>query len=32
MELITSDEFKKRLGGMGGYDTKDTGKIKYINK
>jgi putative molybdopterin biosynthesis protein len=32
MELITSDEFKKRLEDMGGYDTKDTGIIKYINK
>jgi putative molybdopterin biosynthesis protein len=32
MELITSDEFKKRLEDMGGYDTKETGRIKYINK
>ncbi len=32
MESITSDEFKNKLAEMGGYDTKDTGKIKYINK
>jgi putative molybdopterin biosynthesis protein len=32
MELIASDEFKKRLEDMGGYDTKDTGTIRYINK
>ena len=32
MELIASDEFKKRLDDMGGYDTQDTGKIRYINK
>jgi putative molybdopterin biosynthesis protein len=32
MELVTSDEFKKKLDDMGGYDTRDTGKLKYINK
>jgi putative molybdopterin biosynthesis protein len=29
MDLIKSLEFKKRLDALGGYDTRDTGKIKY---
>jgi hypothetical protein len=29
MELLRSEEFKKRLDELGGYDTRDTGKIKY---
>ena len=29
MDLINSDEFKQRLGQLGGYNTKETGKIKY---
>jgi len=29
MELLKSEEFKKRLEALGGYDTRDTGKIKY---
>ena len=29
MDLINSDEFKQRLEQLGGYNTKETGKIKY---
>ena len=29
MELIRSEEFRKRLDEIGGYNTKETGKIKY---
>jgi putative molybdopterin biosynthesis protein len=29
MELLTSPEFASRLSGLGGYMTKDSGKIKY---
>lgn len=29
LNLIRSDEFKKRLHEVGGYNTEDTGKIKY---
>jgi len=29
MELIASPEFASRLGGLGGYTTKDSGKIKF---
>jgi putative molybdopterin biosynthesis protein len=29
MDLINSDEFKQRLEQPGGYNTKETGKIKY---
>jgi putative molybdopterin biosynthesis protein len=29
MELLGSEEFKKRLEALGGYDTRDTGKVKY---
>ena len=32
MGLIRSAEFKERLEGIGGYNTKETGKIKYVNK
>ncbi len=31
MELLTSPEFASRLGELGGYNTKDSGKIKYVN-
>jgi len=31
LDLIRSDEFKKRLHDIGGYNTDDTGKIKYIH-
>lgn len=31
MALITSREFQERLEAIGGYDTKDTGKVKYVN-
>ncbi len=29
LEILRSEEFKKRLDELGGYDTRDTGKIKY---
>jgi putative molybdopterin biosynthesis protein len=29
--LISSDEFKRRLHVIGGYNTEDTGKIKYVH-
>lgn len=32
LDLIRSDEFKKRLHEVGGYNTDDTGKIKYIHE
>ena len=32
MELLTSTEFASRLGEMGGYNTKESGKIKYVNR
>ncbi len=32
MELIASPEFASRLGGLGGYTTKDSGKVKYVNR
>lgn len=31
LELIRSDEFKGRLHEVGGYNTEDTGKIKYVH-
>jgi putative molybdopterin biosynthesis protein len=31
LELIRSDEFKRRLHVIGGYNTEDTGKIKYVH-
>jgi putative molybdopterin biosynthesis protein len=31
MDLLTSTEFKSRLDELGGYNTKDTGKIKYVS-
>lgn len=31
MELITSPEFASRLNDLGGYNTADAGKIKYVN-
>ncbi|MCX7856887.1 MAG: molybdopterin biosynthesis protein [Deltaproteobacteria bacterium] len=30
-DIITSDDFKSRLQMLGGYETTDTGKIKYVN-
>jgi putative molybdopterin biosynthesis protein len=30
LDLIRSDEFKDRLHEVGGYNTEDTGKIKYV--
>jgi putative molybdopterin biosynthesis protein len=32
LDLIRSAEFKARLEEMGGYNTKETGTIKYVNK
>jgi putative molybdopterin biosynthesis protein len=32
MDLIRSPEFRARLEEMGGYNTKETGTIKYVNK
>ena len=32
LDLIRSAEFKARLVEMGGYNTKETGTIKYVNK
>jgi len=32
MDLILSEEFKKKLAGFGGYNTQDTGKVKYIQR
>jgi putative molybdopterin biosynthesis protein len=29
MDIVTSVEFAKRLNNMGGYNTKETGKVKY---
>ena len=29
MELLASAEFASRLSGLGGYSTKESGKIKY---
>jgi len=29
VDIINSDEFKKRIQEMGGYDTEETGGIKY---
>jgi putative molybdopterin biosynthesis protein len=29
MDIMTSGEFAKRLNDMGGYNTKETGKVKY---
>jgi putative molybdopterin biosynthesis protein len=31
MELLASPEFASRLSRLGGYTTKDSGKIKYVN-
>jgi putative molybdopterin biosynthesis protein len=31
MDLLTSAQFTGRLNELGGYTTKDTGKIKYVN-
>jgi molybdate-binding protein len=31
VDLIRSDEFKSRLKEVGGYNTDDTGKIKYVH-
>jgi putative molybdopterin biosynthesis protein len=31
MELLASPEFASRLSALGGYTTKDSGKIKYVN-
>jgi putative molybdopterin biosynthesis protein len=31
MDLFTSAEFASRLGELGGYSTKDSGKVKYVN-
>lgn len=31
MELLTSPQFTSRLEDLGGYNTKDTGKIKYVS-
>ncbi len=31
MELLTSAEFASRLDELGGYNTKESGKIKYVN-
>jgi putative molybdopterin biosynthesis protein len=31
MELIRSDQFKEELGRIGGYNTEDTGTVKYVN-
>ncbi len=31
LDLIRSEEFKERLKEIGGYNTDDTGKIKYVN-
>jgi putative molybdopterin biosynthesis protein len=31
MELLSSPEFAARLDKLGGYNTKDTGKIKYVS-
>jgi putative molybdopterin biosynthesis protein len=31
MDLINSDEFKQRLAQLGGYNTEETGKIKYVH-
>ena len=30
IEIIKSNQFKKEVEGLGGYDTKDTGKIMAI--
>jgi putative molybdopterin biosynthesis protein len=32
LNLIRSDEFKHRLHQVGGYNTEDTGKIKYVHE
>jgi hypothetical protein len=29
MDIVTSGEFLSRLNDMGGYNTKETGKVKY---
>jgi len=31
MDIISSNEFKEALKEMGGYSTRETGKIKYVN-
>jgi molybdate-binding protein len=31
MELLNSSQFSSRLDELGGYNTKDTGKIKYVS-
>ncbi len=31
MDLLTSAQFAARLNALGGYNTKDTGNIKYVN-
>jgi putative molybdopterin biosynthesis protein len=31
MDLLTSTEFASRLGELGGYNTKESGKVKYVN-
>ena len=31
MGLLGSAEFATRLDGLGGYNTKDSGKVKYVN-
>jgi putative molybdopterin biosynthesis protein len=31
MELLTSQEFASRLNQLGGYQTKDTGRVTYVN-
>lgn len=30
--IISSEEFKKRLDLLGGYNTEETGKLKYVNR
>ena len=30
LEIVKSSQFKKEIDGLGGYDTKDTGKIMAI--
>jgi putative molybdopterin biosynthesis protein len=32
LDLIRSDEFKGRLHEVGGYNTEDTGKVKYVHE
>ncbi len=31
MEILLSEEFKRRLSALGGYITAETGKVKYVN-